>query len=53
VVNEENLALQPGAENVTGFTSAQVTLVETTTYTLEASDSLGEVKATVTVTVGP
>jgi hypothetical protein len=53
VVNEDNLELDPGHGNVTGFTSAKVTLLTTTTYTLWASNSLGQTKSTVTVTVGP
>jgi hypothetical protein len=53
VVNEDNLELQPGAANVSGYTSAKVTVVTTTTYTLSASNSLGETSSTVTVTVGP
>lgn len=53
VVNEDNLELQPGSANVTGFTSAKLTVVTTTTYTLFASNSLGQTSSTVTVTVGP
>jgi hypothetical protein len=53
VVNEDNLALDPGHHNVTGYTSAKVTSEATTTYTLSASNSLGQVSSTVTVTVGP
>lgn len=53
VVNEDNLELDPGRSNVTGFTSAKVTPATTTTYTLSASNSLGQVSSTVTVNVGP
>ncbi len=53
VVNENNLSLEPGAGNVTGYTKASMTLTATTTYTLSASNSLGETSSTLTVTVGP
>jgi hypothetical protein len=53
VVNQDLLILQPGKADVTGFTSANETPTVTTTYTLTASNSLGEVSSSVTVTVGP
>jgi hypothetical protein len=53
VVNQDSLSLQPGDANVTDFTSAMETLAATTTYTLTASNSLGQTSSTVTVTVGP
>jgi hypothetical protein len=53
VVNEDSLELDPGHSNVTGFTSAKEAAVTTTTYTLYATNSLGNAYSTVTVTVGP
>lgn len=53
VVDQDNLSLEPGAGNVTGYTGASVTLAVTTTYTLSASNSLGETKSSLTITVGP
>jgi len=53
VVNQDFLKLDPGNANVTGFTAAKETPTATTTYTLTASNSLGQVSATVTITVGP
>jgi hypothetical protein len=53
VVNEDNLNLSPPNSDVTGFTSAKVTATATTTYTLSASNSLGQTKSTLTITVGP
>jgi hypothetical protein len=53
VVNEDVLVLQPGAADVSGFTSADEMPTATTTYTLTARNSLGEVSSSVTVTVGP
>jgi hypothetical protein len=53
VVNEDLLELNPGGSNVTGFTSAKVTATATTTYTLTASNSLGQASSSVTLSVGP
>jgi hypothetical protein len=53
VVNEDNLSLSPPTADVTGFTSAKLTLTTTTRYTLAASNSLGQTQSTLTVTVGP
>jgi hypothetical protein len=53
VVNEDNLSLEPGAGDVTGFTAASLSLGVTTTYTLSAGNSLGQSASTLTVTVGP
>jgi hypothetical protein len=53
VVNQDELLLQPGDADVTSYTSASETLAATTTYTLTATNSLGQVTGTVTVTVGP
>jgi hypothetical protein len=53
VVNEDALSLEPGIGTVTGYTAANATLTATTTYTLYASNSLGVVSATCTVSVGP
>jgi hypothetical protein len=53
VVNEDNLSLSPPPADVSAFTSAKLTLTATTTYTLAASNSLGETQSTLTVTVGP
>jgi hypothetical protein len=53
VVNQDALSLQPGGHDVTGFTSAEVVLTATTLYTLSASNPLGVVTSTLTVTVGP
>lgn len=53
VVNADNLNLTPPNTDVSSFTSAKVTATETTTYTLSASNSLGETKSSLTLTVGP
>jgi hypothetical protein len=53
VVNADNVSLSPPKADVTAFTSAKLTLSVTTTYTLAASNSLGETQSTLTVTVGP
>jgi len=53
VVNEDQLQLNPGHANVTGFTAAKVTPTVTTVYTLTASNSLGQAESSVTITVGP
>ena len=53
MVNQDFLKLEPGNANVTGFTAAKEVPTATTTYTLTASNSLGEATATVTVNVGP
>jgi hypothetical protein len=52
VVGADSLFLDPGASDVTGFTSAKVTPTATTSYTLMAVNSLGEASSSVTVTVG-
>ena len=53
VVNEDALSLEPGIGTITGYTSANLSLSVTTTYTLTASDSLGLVSSHLTVDVGP
>jgi hypothetical protein len=53
VVNADNLSLTPPGADVTAFTSAKETVTVTTTYVLAASNSLGETRSSVTVTVGP
>jgi hypothetical protein len=49
----DTLSLAPGIGDVGGHSSKDVTLTATTTYTLTASNSLGQARQTVTVTVGP
>jgi hypothetical protein len=53
VVNQDELLLDPGQADVTNYTSADETLAATTTYTLTATNSLGQTTASLTVTVGP
>ena len=53
VVNEDALSLEPGIGTITGYTSANLSLSVTTTYTLTASNSLGLVSSHLTVDVGP
>jgi len=47
------VGLEPGIGEVTGYSSADVSVRATTTYQLTASNYVGVANATVTVTVGP
>lgn len=47
------LGIEPGVGNVTGYTSANIPVRVTTTYTLTASNYVGADSDSVTVTVGP
>jgi glucose/arabinose dehydrogenase len=51
VANAESLRLDPGAIDVTGATTWQVSPTETMVYTLTASNPAGAVQAEITVTV--
>jgi hypothetical protein len=53
VTYADTLSLAPGIGNVGGLSSKAVSPTANTTYTLTASNSLGQARQTVTVTVGP
>lgn len=53
VTDADTLSLAPGIGNVGTLKNLPIAVDATTTYTLTASNSIGQVTASVTVTVGP